>query len=102
MTWASAATPMYFTPAKMTSEKDKYYISGDNIAMSPAMYSLLHKLNQNPDEKIRLLSIGGTNEVYEEIDGKVSVLDWATRLSKLASPVKKHTMDYMTEYLLRA
>ena len=39
MTWASANTPLYFTPASIEGE---YYISGDNSARSPAMFSYMH------------------------------------------------------------
>ena len=28
-------------------------------------------------------------------------MEWAIRLTSLNAPVKKHTQDYMTEYLLR-
>lgn len=39
MTWANAATVMYFTPAHI---QDSFYISGDNVAKSPAMFSYLY------------------------------------------------------------
>ena len=39
MTVASAATPYYFTPAKIN---DNEYISGDNLAVSPALEAYYH------------------------------------------------------------
>jgi hypothetical protein len=39
MTWASANTPYYFKPAVI---KDDVYISGDNVAVSPAMYAYFY------------------------------------------------------------
>jgi hypothetical protein len=36
MTWASANTPYYFKPAVIN---DNVYISGDNMAISPALFS---------------------------------------------------------------
>ena len=38
MTLASAATPMFFLPLKY---KDHFYIGGENVAMSPSMFSFL-------------------------------------------------------------
>lgn len=53
MTLASATTPYYFRPATIQPEscsecKPNLYISGDNVALSPAMFAVLHaneKLN---------------------------------------------------------
>lgn len=39
MTMATSSTPFYFSPAKI---KEHFYISGDNIAMSPAMYAFYY------------------------------------------------------------
>jgi hypothetical protein len=39
MTIASAANPIYFTPYEL---KGDYYISGDNVAESPAMHAFLY------------------------------------------------------------
>ena len=58
MTWASANTPMYFEPAKI---ERNYYISGDNAARSPAMFSYLHAFLAN-NRDIRIVSVGSTNE----------------------------------------
>ena len=68
--------------------------------MSPAMfaYYLAKDLGK---EDIRVVSVGATNELAEKIDVTASLLEWATRLTSLNGPVKKHTQDYMTEYLLK-
>lgn len=47
-----------------------------------------------------MVSVGSTNEVAEKIDQKASLLEWATRLTTLVAPVKKHTQDYMLNYIL--
>lgn len=97
MVLASAVTPYYFRPAEI---KGNYYISGDNVAMSPAMFAYYLAKEQKKDN-IRVVSVGATNELAEKIDVKASLLEWATRLTSLNAPVKKHTQDYMTEYLLK-
>ena len=87
MVTASGATPYYFKPFNVGKN---FYISGDNVAMSPAMfaYYLAKDLGK---EDIRVVSVGATNELAEKIDVSASLLEWATRLSSLAAPVKKHT-----------
>ena len=44
MVWASADTPNYFHPAQID---DTLYISGDNVAESPALYTFLYANEQN-------------------------------------------------------
>jgi hypothetical protein len=39
MTIASAANPVYFTPY---IKGNNYYISGNNVALSPAMHAFLY------------------------------------------------------------
>jgi predicted acylesterase/phospholipase RssA len=90
MVLASAATPYYFKPATINGD---FYISGDNVALSPAMFSFFHANEYLgvDTSKIRVLSVGATNELAEKIDKKASVLEWTTRLTSLVGPVKKHT-----------
>lgn len=100
MTWASADTPYYFRPAVI---KGNTYISGDNVALSPAMFAYFYA-NQHmniSDSRIRVVSVGATNEVAEKIDVKASLLEWAQRLTSLTAPVKKHTQDYMLQQILK-
>lgn len=97
MVLASSVTPYYFRPAKINGN---FYISGDNVAMSPAMFAYYYA-KQLKKEGLRVVSIGSTNELAEKIDTSASLMEWATRLSSLNAPVKKHTQDYMVEYLLK-
>jgi hypothetical protein len=99
MTWASADTPYYFRPAVI---KGDTYISGDNVALSPAMFAYYY-VNQHlnkSDSSIRVVSVGATNELAEKIDVKASLIEWAQRLTSLTAPVKKHTQDYMLQQIL--
>lgn len=106
MILASGASHYYFHPAEIGCTEDipscktpHYYISGDNIALSPAMYAYLHAnevLEPRIDlDKIRVVSVGNYNTLPEKIDSKTSLLAWVGRLASLNAPVKKHTMDYM-------
>jgi predicted acylesterase/phospholipase RssA len=92
MVWASASTPFYFKPATIDGND---YISGDNLAVSPAMYAMFHAGLTQPDQDIRVISVGGTFELPDliEADGGGSLITWSTRLSTLTAPVKMHTMD---------
>lgn len=96
MTWASASTPMYFKPAKI---EDKYYISGDNAARSPAMFSYLHA-HLSGIHNMTVVSVGSTNEKSTISEGQ-SPIAWLSSAFDLGMPVKVHTMDYMTDYMLR-
>jgi hypothetical protein len=99
MTWASANTPYYFKPATINKN---VYISGDNMAISPALFAYYYANEElgKTSQEIRIVSIGSTNELAEKIDTKASLLDWAVRLTSLSGPVKKHTMDYMVNHIL--
>lgn len=99
MALATSTTPYYFKPA--TIEKD-LYISGDAIALSPAMHAMLHANEKNGIEiaDITVVSIGAINELAEKIDVEASLLEWAMRLTSLNAPVKKHTQDYILKYFL--
>jgi len=100
MTSASAMTPYYFKPIDIDGS---FYISGDNVAMSPAMFAYYYaneKLEKASDS-IRVVSVGATNEIAEKIDVQASLLEWATRLTTLNAPVKKHTQDYMLQFMLK-
>ena len=104
MILASGASHYYFHPAAIKCNENipscmepHYYISGDNIALSPAMYAYLHAneiLGKDLD-KIRVVSVGNYNTLPEKIDTKTSLLAWVGRLASLNAPVKKDTMDYM-------
>jgi len=108
MTLASATTPYYFRPAtipdvnNVNDGKDYLYISGDNVAQSPAMYAMLHAIDKGLAENKNLcvVSVGNINVESEKIEKQASLLEWAMRLATLTGPVKKHTQDYMSKYFL--
>lgn len=51
-------------------------------------------------EKIRVVSIGATNE-KSKISETQSPYGWLSNAFDLGMPVKVHTMDYMTDFMLR-
>ena len=99
MALATSTTPYYFKPATIDND---LYISGDAIALSPAMHAMLHANEKNGIDisDITVVSIGAINELAEKIDTEASLLEWALRLSSLTAPVKKHTQDYILKYFL--
>lgn len=99
MVWASASTPFYFKPAVID---DNAYISGDNLAISPAMYAAFHAGLTQQYSDMRIVSVGSTYELPDLIsaDGGGSLITWSTRLSTLTAPVKMHTMDGFINSLL--
>ena len=102
MVLASAATPYYFKPV-MIEGHESPFISGDNVAQSPAMYAYYYAIQKKnvPADNIRVVSIGSANEKSDSISTNTGLIDWAVRLSSLNGPIKRHTMDYMTNELLR-
>jgi patatin-like phospholipase/acyl hydrolase len=102
MVLASAATPYYFKPAMVTGHKSPF-ISGDNVAQSPALYAMLNDIqNLDVDKKdIRIVSIGAINEESSAISKNTGLVNWAVRLASLNAPVKRHTMDYFANQVLR-
>lgn len=100
MTIASAATPTFFMPF---TYEEKFFISGENVASSPALFAYMDATDKSSKDpkKIRVVSVGSTNALPDRIDANVGLLDWASRLLTLNAPVKKHTMDYMMHFLLR-
>jgi len=81
MILASGTTPYYFKASTLTQldadgktckecADSHLYISGDNVALSPAMYAFLHaneKKNVAPGN-IRIVSVGNINELAERIN----------------------------------
>lgn len=61
MVWASASTQYYFKPAVVDGA---VYISGTNIAKSPAMFAYLYATEKIgvKEEDVRMVSIGSTIE----------------------------------------
>jgi len=99
MTWASAVTPYYFKPATINNN---LYISGDNIAKSPAMFAYMYaneKLGKT-NEDIRVVTVGSTDELPDFIGPHTSLIDWIQRLTTLNSESKEHTQDYMLNAIM--
>lgn len=59
MTLASMSAPEFVEPAVI--DKD-VYISGDNVAKSPALFAYMFTKKRNVDANIRVLSIGTIDE----------------------------------------
>ena len=102
MVLASADTPYYFKPVMIEGHKSPF-ISGDNVAQSPALYAMLNDIqNLDVDKKdIRIVSIGAINEESSAISKNTGLVNWAVRLASLNAPVKRHTMDYFANQVLR-
>lgn len=73
--------------------RDNQYISGDNISMSPALFAYFYASEKLsiPEDKIKFVSIGATNEIPGKIDFNLSLAKWAYKLTSINSSVKKHT-----------
>lgn len=82
MTWASAVTPDYFKPATIAGD---VYISGDNVARSPAFNAYLYANERKTvaGADIRVVSVGSTNELPDLIDNDVSMITWGKILASL-------------------
>ena len=101
-TTASASTPDFFLPfAKFVNNKEQFFISGDNIAPSPAMFAYLNaveKRGKKPSD-IRVVSVGSTNSLPKPFNEQVNLLEWAAAISTMGSPVKETAQDYMTTWM---
>jgi len=84
MVLASAATPYYFQPVMIEGHKSPF-ISGDNVAQSPALYATLNAIQNDKvnKEDIRIVSVGAINEKSNSISKNTGLIDWAARLSSL-------------------
>lgn len=99
MTLASAATPYYFQPATIGGN---LYISGDNIAKSPALFAYMYANERagQKNEDIRVVAVGSTDELPDFIGPHTSLVQWVERLSTLTSESKEHTQAYMLNAIM--
>ena len=99
MTLASAVTPYYFKPATIGGD---LYISGDNIARSPALFAYMYANERmgKKDEDIRVVAVGSTTELPDFISNSTSLVQWIERLTTLTSESKEHTQDYMLNAIM--
>lgn len=66
MTLASASSTKYFEPATINND---VYISGDNVAKSPALFSYLFTRKQKGDDQnIRVVSVGSVAETPDDYE----------------------------------
>jgi len=93
MTVASMSSTEYVSPAVF---KDDVYISGDNVAKSPALFSYLFTKQRINDSNIRVISIGSIDEEPNENQlVQYSLYDWFYYLLTDNHNIVQHTMDYM-------
>lgn len=106
---ASASSTSFFEPAVIRND---IYLSGDNVARSPALFAYLQEKKTLPlhaaEEKagdtlsIRVVSIGSVEEEAEDVfDEEYSLLKWGKHLLKMNHQIVQHTMDGMLEAVAR-
>lgn len=87
------SSPEFVEPA--TIEKD-VYISGDNVAKSPALFAYMFTKKRHYDSKIRVISIGSIDQEPKKSElTQYSLIDWFSYLLKDNHAMVQHTMDYM-------
>jgi hypothetical protein len=94
MTLASVSSSEYFEPATINNN---VYISGDNVAKSPALFAYLFTRKQKGDDQnIRIVSVGSVAETPANYEyQKYSLRDWFLYLVEDNHSLVAHTMDYM-------
>ena len=99
MTLASMSSPEYVEPAVIDND---VYISGDNVAKSPALFAYMFTKKRNVDRKMRVISIGAVDEepVNDELL-QYSLVDWCLYLMKSNHDIVSHTMDYMLRSMVQ-
>jgi hypothetical protein len=87
MTVASAANSEYFLPFK---QGKNFYISGDNIASSPAYLAYMNaiQLRNKTQSELRIVSVGSVMEQPDPFTDNLGLIAWAARISGLNAPVK--------------
>lgn len=94
MTLASVSSTQYFEPATINND---VYISGDNVAKSPALYAYLFTRKQKGDDQnIRVVSVGSVAETPNNFEyQQYSLRDWFLYLIKDNHSLVAHTNDFM-------
>jgi len=93
MTLASMSAPEYFEPATISSN---VYISGDNVAKSPAFFSYQFVKKQTASQNVRVVAIGSVSEEPSQSElVQYSLTDWYMYLMTENHSFVKNTMDYM-------
>ena len=74
MTFASMSAPEFFEPATIKSD---VYISGDNVAKSPAFLAYQFVKKQTASQNVRVVSIGSVSEEPSNTElVQYSLTDW--------------------------
>lgn len=93
MTLASMSAPEYFEPATINSN---VYISGDNVAKSPAFFAYQFIKKQTASKNVRVVSIGSVAEEPSATELiQYSLTDWYMYLMTEQHSFTKNTMDFM-------
>ena len=71
MTFVSANNPLYFKPAQIN---ETYYMSGDFVAVSPAMFAYEYVSNHKNIslDQIRIVSIGSVKDTPISVNGDLT------------------------------
>ena len=111
MVIASASSPAFFEPAVIGTDainpSDDVYISGDNVAKSPALFAYLQAKSTKfwdgtTYDRIRVVSIGSVKDEPEDsFLTDYSLLKWTRELLKMNHQIVQNTMDYMLEAIMR-
>jgi len=108
MVLASMSSPEFVTPAVIagTNKENDAYISGDNVAKSPAMFSYMFtkevlKRQDIPEVDFTVVSIGSINNAPDsDAVAAYSLTDWATYLMTNNHDIVSHTQDYMLRTMM--
>ena len=96
----SAVNPVYYRPL---AAGDKTFISGNNIAASPALLSFL-EATEGGSAQLKdinhVVSIGAVNVRPDKIPENIGLIEWASRVDSLTSWSKLHTQDYLLENIM--
>ena len=67
------------------------------------MYAMQHAIDRlkKKHEDIRVVNVGGLNNLPDTISTEASLLEWIKRLSSLFKPSKTHTMNFEAAKILQ-
>lgn len=100
-TLISAVNPLYFKPVV---DGESVYISGDAMAVSPALLAFLTATEYGgKDAKdIEVFSVGSIEERADKIPDNIGLVEWVSRLSSLQGASKQHSQDYLMDHILQS
>ena len=96
-TYFSGCNPMYFKPCK---EGQQIFLSGNNVAESPAMLAFLTAKENGINEKdIEIVSIGSISQRADKVSANIGIVEWISRISSLQGASKRFSQDYLVYYM---